>query len=161
MWWNLFNTEHSCMKSRIRQAIERKTENKSKMTTLLNIMISLIDHFLSYSSFGMFLFAPRHKFNIQWPCPSSMSIDKHPCDFMHAASHVTEARLSLWQKQRLAPLSKQTNLASAAGGHTGSRTGHQPRFSVGVCFLFVRVCVAGEQGVNAAGLWRSSCPQPD
>ncbi len=119
-------------------------------------MISIIDLFLSYSSFGMFLFTLRHKFNIQWPCPSSMSIDKHPCDFPRKASHVTEARLSLWQKQRLAPLSKQTNPASAAGEHTGSCTGHQPRFSVGVCFLCVCVCVWQE----SRELMRQACGGP-
>ncbi len=117
-------------------------------------MISIIDLFFSYSSFGMFLFALRHKFNIQWPCPSSMSIDKHPCDFPREASHVTEARLSLWQKQRLVPLSKQTNPASAAGEHTGSCTGHQPRFSVGVFFFCV--CVWRE----SRELMRQACGGP-
>lgn len=84
----------------------------------------------------------------------TMSIDKHPCDFLHAASHVTEARLSLWQKQRLALLSKQTNPASAAGGHTGSHTGRKPRYSVGVCFLFV--CVERE----SRELMRQACGGP-
>lgn len=82
-----------------------------------------------------------------------MSIDKHPCDFLHAASHVTEARLSLWQKQRLALLSKQTNPASAAGGLTGSHTGHQPRYSVGVFFC---LCVERE----SRELMRQACGGP-
>lgn len=65
--------------------------------------------------------------------------------------------------QWFALLSQPNHATPAAGGHSGTHSNHQPRFLV--CgsmktHLCVHVCVylAGEQGVNAAGLWQQSCP---
>lgn len=65
--------------------------------------------------------------------------------------------------QWLALLFQPNHAAPAAGGHSGTQSSHQPRFLV--CgsmktHLCVRVFVhlAGEQGVNTAGLRQPSCP---
>lgn len=67
--------------------------------------------------------------------------------------------------QWLALLSQSNHAIPAAGGHSGTHSSHQPRFLVcGFMKTHLCVCVcacvylAGEQGVNAAGLRQPSCP---
>lgn len=96
-------------------------------------------------------------------CPLTMSKQR---DHLRSASHVTRPRRSLWRQQRhngLLYFSNQTMFLLLQVDTLVHIAAINPDFLV--CgsvktHLCVHVCVylAGEQGVNAAGLWQPSCP---
>lgn len=95
-------------------------------------------------------------------CPLTMSKQR---DHLRSASHVTLAETEpvvRTKAQWLALLFQPNHATPAAGGHSGTHSSHQPRFFAVWIHEDTLVCVcvylAGEQGVNSAGLWQPSCP---